>query len=195
MGREFNRLSTVQFQKKMRPAAEAIYCSIWPGCKVEDLRENGVNVHILDKHFGIDSLLHFPSQQWISVQEKYRENQYLKFKDFTQEYKNGVGTPGECDGEWFKLGAQLYFYGWANAAETDFEDWYLLDIPKYKLIVERNGGIDKVGRLQQNLKYGRASFYAIPFRILKDAIFISKSTLPGIISVQYPVQSSFALSS
>jgi len=178
----FDNLSTTKFQVKMRPAAEHVYQVIWPGSRIENLRENGVNVHTLDKHFAIDALLHLPSRQWISIQEKYRENYYLKWKDFTQEYKNACGTQYESEGEWAKLGAQLYFYGWANVAETDFEDWYLLDILKYKIIVERNGGIEKMGRLQHNKQHGKASFYGISFEKLKDAVFLSKATLPSLLA-------------
>ena len=118
---EFNKLDTVQFQEKMKPAALRIYQQVFPGSEVEDLREEGVRVHILDREFGIDSLISLPSEQWITLQEKYRRYAALKYLDFTQEYMNAVGTPHESPGEWFKLGAQLYFYGWANEKETDFE--------------------------------------------------------------------------
>ena len=174
---EFNNLSTERFRQKMKPAAMRIYQKIFPGCLMEDLRENGVKVHILDKEFAIDTLIHFPSDQWISIQEKYRENIFLinpklqvnpPCPDFTQEYKNAVGTQYESPGEWFKLGAQLYFYGWANSKETDFEKWVLIDIPKYKMFVENHGGLNKIGKLLQNKKHGMASFYAFPIEKLRD---------------------------
>ena len=141
---------------------------VYPGCAVEDLREDGVRVHILDQEFGIDSLISLPSRQWITLQEKYRRNAALRFLDFTQEYMNAVGTPHESPGEWFKLGAQLYFYGWANAAETDFEKWFLMDIVKYKMLVEQAGGLGRLGTLRHNNAHGRASFYAIPAKLLKS---------------------------
>lgn len=178
----FNSLSTEKFRVRMRPAAEKIYSRIFPGCRLEDLRENGIKVHILDKEFGIDSLLHLPSKQWITVQEKYRSNEMLKYGDFTQEYKNACGTPHESDGEWFKLGAQLYFYGWANKDETAFEKWYLLDIAKYKLTVEKQGGLQCVGTLRQNSFHGRASFYAIPFNRISKAIILSSETLDSFLA-------------
>lgn len=156
----------------MRPYALSIYQRIFPGCYLEDLREQGVRVHVLDREFGIDSLIHLPSAQWISIQEKYRTFDNLKYGDFTQEYKNAVGTPYESEGEWFKLGAQLYFYGWANRQEDGFAKWLLLDIARYKCLVERLGGLDKVGTIRQNCRYGRASFYAIPIEKLKPAILM-----------------------
>lgn len=174
----FNSLSTVRFQQKMRPAAVRIYQRIFPDCRVEDLREEGGRVHVLDKEFGIDTLIHFSSDQWVSVQEKYRKNDAIRYLDFTQEYKNAVGTPHESNGEWFKLGAQLYFYGWANKAETDFEKWVILDIPKMKLLVEEAGGLDKIGSLRQNREHGRASFYCIPIKKLIPAFVYDYRSYP-----------------
>lgn len=175
----------------MRPAAERIYRSIWGDSRLEDLREKGVKVHILDKEFGIDALLHFSSCQWISIQEKYREFRYhndfrvdYRCPDFTQEFKNACGTEHESEGEWFKLGAQLYFYGWANESKTDFMDWYLIDILRYKAIVENCGGLDEIGSKRRNHTHGRASFYCIPINRLQKAIFVSKATLPKVLAAQ-----------
>lgn len=169
MAGNFDDLETVRLQSKLKPAALQIYKKVFPGCEIEDLRGDGVKVHILDQEFGIDSLLRLPDGQWISIQEKYRGHQALHWLDFTQEYMNAVGTPYERPGEWFKLGAQLYFYGWANESETDFEKWVLLDVARYKLIVAKSGGLDKIGVLRNNKKHGRASFYAIPILKLKPA--------------------------
>lgn len=164
---EFGNLSTVKFQEKMKPAALAIYQRVFPGCAIQDLREDGVGVHVLDKEFGIDALINLPSNQWISIQEKYRSHEFLRYMDFTQEYMNGVGTQYECLGEWFKLGAQLYFYGWANAAETAFEKWFIMDIAKYKMLVEERGGLQNIGKLRQNNRHGAASFYTINLSEIK----------------------------
>ena len=163
---EFQNLSTVKFQEKMKPAALRIYQMVFPECKIEDLRGEDGLVHILDREFGIDSLINLPSQQWITLQEKYRKNNALQYLDFTQEYMNGVGTAHEAPGEWFKLGAQVYFYGWANFNETDFEKWFIMDIAKYKMLVEKEGGLSRLGTLRQNNLHGRANFYAIPVKKL-----------------------------
>ena len=174
MAVNFNQLETEQFRIRMRHQAIKIYKQIWPGCQIEDLREQGVNVHVLDKEFGIDTLSTFPSGQWLSIQEKYRRyNTWHKFKDFTQEYKNGVGTSYEGPGEWFHLGAQVYFVGWADIKETCFPYWFLMDIAKYKLIIENSGGLDKVGILKQNKDHGRSSFYGIPIKIIKPAFLMT----------------------
>jgi hypothetical protein len=174
---EFNELRTVQFQRQMRVSAIRIYKAIFPNCEIEDLRTKGKGVHILDKEFAIDSLIQFPSGNFITLQEKYRENKYIQYSDFTQEYNNAVGTEYESVGEWFKLAAQLYFYGWANKDNTDFEKWIMLDILRYKLLVEKAGGLGKIGILKINETHGRASFYAIPVIKLKDAIIYSSQGL------------------
>jgi hypothetical protein len=167
--KSFDSLATVQFQERMKPAALRIYRRLFPGCEVEDLRKEGVKVHVLDKELGIDSLLTTKQGQWFSIQEKYRAHKWLQYLDFTQEYRNAEGTEHESPGEWFKLGAQLYFYGWANEAETDFEKWAILDVAAYKLLVERAGGLAAIGTKRQNRIHGRASFFAIPIQKLRPA--------------------------
>lgn len=149
----------------MQPYAWKIYDMVFPGCEMQDLREDGLKVHILDKEFGIDTISNFSSGQWVSIQEKYRKYYFLKnFGDFTQEYKNADGTEHEKPGEWFHLGAQIYFYGWANDSETGFAKWFIMDIAKYKLLIESRGGIKNIGTKRFNLKHGRASFYSIPIK-------------------------------
>lgn len=165
----FNNLETVKFQQKMRVAAANIYTEIFPGCCIEDLRD-GDNVHVLDKSFGIDSLIRLSDGQFITLQEKYRNNYYLRFGDFTQEYKNAYGTDNESDGEWFNLTAQLYFYGWANKGNTVFEKWLIMDILRYKILMSRCGGIEKVGKPKDNDYHGRARFYTIDLNVLEPAI-------------------------
>ena len=173
----FEQLKTVGFQRKMRPAALRIYSRLFPGCEVQDLREAGKDVHVLDKEFGIDALVVLKNGQWLSLQEKYRKHSTLEYAkrmgiavDFTQEYMNADGTEYESPGEWFKLAAQLYFFGWANSEETDFEKWALLDIAQYKLLVENAGGLEKLGVKRNNKQHGRASFFAIPMNKLLPAI-------------------------
>jgi hypothetical protein len=172
---------TFQFMRKMQPHALAVYQRIFPGCIVEDLRKESLRdedrdgVHILDRNFAIDSLIRMPDGSFFTLQEKYRKYAHLKsFGDFTQEFMNGFGTKHQAHGEWFHLGAQLYFYGWANEEETDFEEYLLLDITKYKLLVHRAGGLEEIGTFQVNERFGRAAFYGICLGELKPAIITCK---------------------
>ena len=176
---EFAQLRTVDLYERMRPYADQVLQGLWPGCWVERLKGvvNG-QPHVLDREFGIDALVHLRSGQWISMQEKYREYRCLvdpglqirpPEPDFTQEYMNAVGTDRESPGEWFHLAAQVYFFGWANEDETAFAKWVLLNVPRYKLIVESAGGIERFGKLRHNKKHGKASFYCFPISKVKSA--------------------------
>jgi hypothetical protein len=174
--RPFDTLSTEQMRVRLRPYAVEIYRRHLGAIEVNDLREDGIKVHVLDKEFGIDTLADLASGQWISIQEKYRSGDFLtRYRvdptcpDFTQEYMNAVGTQHEAQGEWFKLAAQLYFYGWANPEQTGFAAWVILD----KLIVERAGSLGNLGVLKSNSAHGRATFYAIPIKRLAGAIIFS----------------------
>lgn len=157
------------FRAKMRPAAVSIYRRIWPGCVVEDLTRQGGNVHVLDQEFAVDAKIILPGGHWFTLQEKYRRNNALRWLDFTQEYKNAVGTQYEQPGEWFKLASQLYFYGWADKDEKQFEKWAIIDVARYKHLVESLGGLHKIGKLNHNNTHGRASFFAIPIKVLEPA--------------------------
>ncbi len=158
------------FERNMRPAAQRVYEGIFSGCTVEFAQEDG-RLRQLDESFGIDAVLRLKSGQIITAQQKFRRHENLsRFGDFTQEFRNAAGGPHEAEGEWFYLAAQLYFYGWANEDETDFAAWVLLDVVRYKLLIERRGGLEKVGRLRHNQAHGRASFYAIPLKTLEPAI-------------------------
>lgn len=180
MSKSFNNLETVKFQQKVRPAAFEIYKNIWKGCEIVDLRKKGKDSKLLDKKYGIDLEIITVTGQKFTIQEKYRKNQFLKkdylqtappYPDFTQEFKNAAGTIYENKGEWFNLTSQLYFYGWTNVEETDFETWVILDVMKYKMVVEDYGGLDRIGQIHYNKKHGKASFYSIPIWNLKDAFF------------------------
>ncbi len=159
-----------QFQRQMRPDVTRIYESLFRGCRVEHITGHQGEPDPLDSELGIDAKIHLTQGQWISVQEKFRRHEWLSALDFTQEYYNAVGTEFEEPGEWFHLAAHVYFYGWANEAEDDFAAWVLLDVFRYKLLVDRAGGLGNLGTKHQNDAGGSASFYAIPIENLKSAV-------------------------
>ena len=175
-GVNFNNLATEKFRGGLNGKAVEIYKTIYKGCKYS--RELDINK---DKHFSIDATIILKDGQKMTIQEKYRDNKFLingrlqecpPYPDFTQEYKNAVGTQFENNGEYFKLFAQLYFYGWANKNNTGFKRWCIIDVPKYKDYIQKIG-IEKLGSLKNNYKHGRASFYAIPIIKLKDCFLYS----------------------
>ena len=158
----------IGFERRMRAPVEHVFQRFFPGCQVLYTRERD-DLRQFDDHFAIDTILKLRSGQIFTAQQKCRRNQYLKYRDFTQEFMNAAGGIYETPGEWFNLAAQLYFYGWANQAENDLAAWVLLDVVKYKMLVEQAGGLDKVGSLKKNRFHGQASFYAIPMETLRPA--------------------------
>ena len=156
------------FELRMRAAIEDVFRTCFPGCQVQYTRERD-ELRRFDEYFAIDTILKLSSGQIITAQQKCRRNQYLKYKDFTQEFTNASGGIYETPGEWFHLAAQLYFYGWADQAENGLAAWVLLDVIKYKILIEQAGGLDKIGTLQRNRVHGSASFYAIPIETLRPA--------------------------
>ena len=157
------------FEQRMRGPVERVYQAYFPECKVRYTREQD-ELRPFDDHFAIDTILELRSGGIVTAQQKCRRYGYfLKYRDFTQEYMNAVGSIYESRGEWFHLASQIYFYGWANQAENGLAAWALLDVVKYKMLVEQGGGLDKVGTLRRNRVHGSASFYTIPMETLRPA--------------------------
>jgi hypothetical protein len=179
---DFDEKETSLFNKKMFPCAVEVYQSIWPGSTVRDMRGEP-----LDKHYGIDLHWILPSGQYITVQEKYRKHKFLTDRtlktsppspDFTQGYTRAVGTKNQSPGEWFKLAAQFYFYGWADDSERSFEQWVILDVLKYKLLIEEAGGFEEMKNRREcvwleNHEHGLTGFWALPILRLKRAFVYS----------------------
>lgn len=164
-----------KFMERLRPAIDAVYRQVFPSlARVTTVSRPHGEPHVLDKQLGIDCYIILGSGCPVTVQEKVRRNSALRFLDFTQEYHNAAGTRHEAKGEWFKLSAQLYFYGWATADETALADWFMLDVLQYKLLVERRGGLAKIGTLRTNAAHGSATFYTIPIAELSPAILKRK---------------------
>ena len=139
----------IGFEQRMRAATEDVLQAFFPGCQVQYTRERE-DLRRFDDHFAIDTIITLRSGQIITAQQKCRRNQYLKYGDFTQEFMNAAGGIYETRGEWFHLATQLYLYCWANHAENGLAAWIrrvLLDVVKYKMLVEQAGGLDKIGTL------------------------------------------------
>ena len=157
------------FERRMRSPVEEVYLTYFPDCKVRYKREHD-ELRPFDEHFAIDTILELHRGGIVTAQQKCRRHRYLsQHGDFTQEFMNAAGGIYETPGEWFHLAAQLYFYGWANQAEDGLAAWVVLDVVRYKMLVEQAGGLDKVGTLRKNRVHGRASFYVIPMEILRPA--------------------------
>ena len=159
----------IAFERRMRGPVERVYQTFFPGCVVKYTREHD-ELRPFDDHFAVDTILVLRSGGIVTAQQKCRRFGYfLQYRDFTQEYMNAVGSPYESQGEWFHLGSQIYFYGWANNAQDGLAAWVLLDVVKYKMLVENAGGLAKIGTHQKNRVHGSASFYAIPLETLRPS--------------------------
>ena len=168
------------FEEKMHPCINQIYESLFSKLlRIErSNRETTTNSKILfmDKELAIDTFLYFKDGTILTLQEKSRTSEYLKiYEDFTFEYYNDPKTKEE--GEWFKLAAQLYFYGFANESETGYVKFYLLNVPKLRLFLKNDIGIKTLEEiyLHHNRPPAKANFFAIPFKIIPDYCFMYKS--------------------
>ena len=164
---------TLDFSSRMRKPAHEIIKRAFGFGFMSKTRIVSLNDLALDQRAGIDSKVIFiPSQVSFSVQEKYRTHDKLAYLDFTQELYNAYGTEHQADGEFLHLHAAYYFYGWSNATETDFEQWFIMDIQGYKKLVLAAGGLDKIpgATKKQNEAYGKALFFTIPLAFLEPAV-------------------------
>ncbi len=178
----FGQKTTAQLEYAIRPYAWTVLRELYPSCKVKPVTKPNNPPHPLDKYCGIDTLLFLECGGVLTVQEKYRENKFYtetryrvdhSCPDFTQNYKIAVGTEHEANGEWFHLAAQLYFYAWATPNMDGLAAWMLMNIYDYVQLVEQAGGLDAIGKLCNNDRHSRTSFYAIPVNILRPAIMAS----------------------
>jgi hypothetical protein len=164
---------TLSFSDKLRkPAHKIIGWSFAKGFMAK-VHVKSLNDMALDQRAGIDTKVDFEqSQVSFSVQEKYRTNDKLRFKDFTQELYNAYGTEHQSDGEFKHLYCDYYFYGWCNAEENGFAEFFIMDVKAYKTLVLLTGGLDKIPNVKrvQNNQYGKALFFTIPLEFIAPCI-------------------------
>lgn len=80
--------------------------------------------------------------------------------------------------EWFKLNTQLFLYERSNQQAKAISKWAIIDIVQYKRLVVAVGGLDNMGKIQQNHRHGTVNFFVIPILKLEPS-FIAQS--PGLI--------------
>jgi len=159
------------FEEKMTPFIDDIYKKTFSKLEhiVRSRRGNNQNSKIvfMDKELAIDTHLHFTDGTNLTFQEKTRRNCYHKYRDFTFEYYNDPITKEE--GEWFKLASQLYFYGYSDQKENGYCEYWIINIPKFRLFLKNNIGIEilKQKYLRQNRPPAKANFFTIPFSLFE----------------------------
>lgn len=177
----FETLSTNKIARRCGDAVHRVLGSLYPGHEIR-VDTNG---NALDKKLAIDIVLMLPTgAEPITFQTKVRDSELLHnpnrqvqppCPDFTQEYMNAFGTNWEEEGEWFHLHADYYLYAWEAQSKGELAEWLILDIPRYKQLVENKGGLDSIGIRRLNRTHGRALFYCIPVSRLAAAIEHSSS--------------------
>jgi hypothetical protein len=71
---------------------------------------------------------------------------------------------------WFKLAAQLYFYGYAKDDLSGYERFWIVNIPKLRIFLKKKIGLEKLEQcyLRRNFPPAKANFFAIPFDIIEN---------------------------
>jgi len=144
-----------QFELCMRPVADDLYKKVLPEIVSVERFAKETERHILDRSFAIDCIFHF-KEMVFTCQEKFRTHKYVHYKDITVEYYNDPDA--EIKGDWFNMCAQLYFCGYANATNTAFETWVLLDWSRIVLATVQgfiHWGIKQNPDSKANFKYAK----------------------------------------
>ena len=156
---DFERNPRRKFELRMRPVADKLYQQIMPEMLSIERFEKGDERHIWDRTFAIDCLFHF-QELTLTCQEKFRKNEHLHYQDLTVEYYNDPVKREK--GDWFNMCAQLYFCGYANATESAFDLWVLVDWSR--LVMATIKGIVQ-WETRQN-QYSKANFKYIKMAAL-----------------------------
>lgn len=179
------------FEEKMTTHIDTIYNSLFSN--VDDIeRSNNENFKkgtpqsIMDQYLGIDTTLHFNNGSIITIQEKTRKAKWIETDEFTFEYYNNKDTG--LQGEWFHMGAQIYFYGFANEEETDYHHYYILDIAMLRLWLSKYSTkqLKEKFEYHRNNGYDNADFFAIKFSDIPKKCFLTKADIDELYNVDIP---------
>ena len=151
---DFMKNPRKQSELRRRPAIDAIYNRVFPGCTIK--RFDHGNDLILDVRFAIDVELKMPNGMILLGQEKALGNEFARFRSVTVEYYQDPTIKEE--GDWFKLAAQFLFCGYANITDTEFNPWVILDWAQVVESTRLNNihwmiNKNKDGRARANFKY------------------------------------------
>jgi len=162
-----------QFEEKMTSYIDEIYRNIFGKRLIKIYRssrdkESDGRLLFMDIELSIDTHLTFRNGSVLTFQEKTRKNNFLKYNDFTFEYYNDPETKEE--GEWFKLAAQLYFFGYANKGETGYDKYWIINIARLRTALMSKFSLSELEQkyLRFNKPPAKANFFAIPFDLLEN---------------------------
>lgn len=138
-----------RFEENMQQHIDEIYRSVFTGlCGIErstqESFDNNELAAIYDRDMAIDTILRFEDGSVLTMQEKSRKDIYRKYQEFTFEYYSNRHVGNE--GQWFKIASQLFFYGYANAEENGYTDWWIINLPVLRIYLTKHVGIDELKR-------------------------------------------------
>lgn len=161
------------FEEKMTSHIDQIYKNIF-GSNLVNIERIDRNKYykddraaVMDSDLSIDTHLTFSNGMVLTVQEKTLRFINSRYNQFTFEYYNNPKT--KDPGEWFKMAAQLYFFGYANQDETGYLRYWVVDVLRLRLLLNDNFTLEQLENrfLRQNT-ISKANFFAIPFNILEN---------------------------
>ncbi len=172
------------FEEKMTKYIDEIYNDIFGNRLINIHRssrdkEQDKKLLFMDIELAIDTHLTFSNGSVLTFQEKTRRNKFKKYADFTFEYYNDPKTKEQ--GEWHKLAAQLYFFGYANESETGYDKFWILNVARLRTALMSKYTIKEMESnfLRYNKPPAKANFFAIPFDILEK--------MENVIIYKYPI--------
>jgi len=159
------------FEENMRTYIDEVYFHCYRGLKQihranrEDEKDH---LRVLDIEFAVDTILEFNDGTILTFQEKTLQATKQFYQQFTLEYYNDPKTKEK--GEWFKLAAQRYFFGYASPKKDGLLQFWMVDVPKMREYLMYDIGIEQLEKqyLRQNHPPCKANFFAIPFNDLEQ---------------------------
>lgn len=158
-----------------------------PHYKSNDLWGTDANIETtdggeLDRKFSIDVITKDEKHIKFYIQEKFQRFKYADKETVTIEYMSNVDY--NIKGAFFHMNVDYYIMGYASEDKTDFEHLWILPWNKLKHWMSNHFTEEGLKKwLKYDYEHGRASFLAIPIRIIpKDLIIYKyhrKNTLMG----------------
>ena len=156
------------FEENMHQFINEIYENTFNNIKSiyrSDRNNENKTFDILDKDLGIDTIIIFENESKISFQEKSLRDKKKNFQQITLEYFNDPKT--NDTGEWFKIIAQFYFFGYVNKEKNGYSQFFIINNALLKIALNDLSQENLNQYLQQNYPPNKANFFAIPFHLIK----------------------------
>ena len=147
------------FDARITPLKDALWHELIPQVRTVE-RSKG---DILDQTYHIDAALVLGNGSRLTVQEKFRRSDAMRYDNITVEYYQDYRTRER--GEFFQLCSQLYLYGVVSQDESRVERLILIRVADWMLSMADMTEAEIRRKWQVcNDDRSRASFLAIPVK-------------------------------